>query len=266
MRGGFSFGSYYPGNSPLHRLDPRTKLLGAMAFIVMALFAANAAAIAVLALFAIALYLIGGIPARKALRSLAPLLLIVVLASVMNLFVVQGGEVLMQIGPLRISEAGVERCALVGFRVLLMMAVMSLVTLTTMTLDLTEAFERLLSPLARLGFPAHELGMILGLALRFMPQFANELAVIRNAQMSRGAALTTSPVKGTRALSSLMIPLFTSVFRHAETLSDAMEARCYHGREGRTRLHPLKLHAQDAVAACCLAGLAACVFAANLLL
>ena len=134
-----------------------------------------------------------------------------------------------------------------------------------MTNDLTEALERLLSPFARFGLPAHELGMIMGIALRFMPQFASELATIYHAQVSRGAKLSNSPVRGVRMLSSLMVPLFTSVFRHAETLSSAMDARCYHGGEGRTRLHPLRLSALDAAATCAIAVMAGCVIAANLL-
>ncbi len=99
--------------------------------------------------------------------------------------------------------------------------------------------------LARFGVPAHELGMIMGIALRFMPQFANELAVVYHAQVSRGARLSNSPARGVRMLTSLMVPLFTSVFRHAETLSAAMDARCYHGGEGRTHLHPLRFAPRD---------------------
>ena len=138
---------------------------------------------------------------------------------------------------------------------------MSLITLTTMTIDLTEAFEWVLKPFARIGVPAHELGMIMGIALRFMPQFANELAVVYHAQVSRGARLSNSPARGVRMLTSLMVPLFTSVFRHAETLSAAMDARCYHGGEGRTHLHPLRFAPRDAAAAAFMAVLAGCVAA-----
>lgn len=258
-----SFGSYVAAESPVHKLDARMKLLIGVAFVVITLNARTFAALVPVALFVAAAYVLARIPMRKAARSLAPLLFIVVVASIMNLFTVQGGTVYLSVGFLQVSEQGVLACALIASRLLLMMCGMSLVTLTTMTLDLTEAFERLLSPLARIGVPAHEIGMIMGIALRFMPQFASELSTIRQAQISRGTALATSPVHGAQALSALVIPLFTSVFRHAETLSEAMDARCYHGDAGRTRLHPLAFSRRDAIAASVTAALAACVIAVD---
>ena len=266
MMRGFSFGSYVPGTSPVHKLDARAKLLLGCAFIVITLNARSFLALIPVTLFVVGAYALARIPARKALRSLAPLLFIVVIASIMNLFVVQGGPVYFEWAFIRISEQGVLTCLLIACRLLLMMAGMSLVTLTTMTLDLTEAFERLLSPFARIGVPAHEIGMIMGIALRFMPQFATELANVYHAQISRGAALDGSPVKGLRMLSSVTIPLFASVFRHAETLSAAMDARCYHGEEGRTRLHPLRYSKFDAFAIAAFAVLVCGVVAVNMLL
>lgn len=260
-----SFGSYYAGSSPIHRLDPRTKLALGVVFIVAALLARTPASLGIVALFVAAWYAIARIPLSVAARSAAPLLAIVVLASVLNLFVVQGGAVLVEAGPLTISEGGVYACATIAARVALMMLGMSLVTLTTPTLDLTAAFERLLSPLRRIGLPAHELGMIMGIALRFLPQFAQELVTIRNAQVSRGAGALASPVRGMRALSALMVPLFTSAFRHAETLSSAMDARCYHGEVGRTRLHPLAFAGRDGVAVGVVAALVVCIAAAHVL-
>lgn len=266
MNPGFSFGSYVSGTSCVHRLDPRTKLIAGCAFIVVLLCAKTAAALAVCAAFTALCYALAQIPPSKAARSLAPLMVIVIIVAVLNLFVTQGGQVLVDWGILRISEAGVQTCLFMGARLTIMMLGMSLITLTTMTIDLTEAFERLLSPFARFGLPAHELGMIMGIALRFMPQFANELVTVYHAQVSRGAKLSNSPVKGVRMLSSLMVPLFTSVFRHAETLSAAMDARCYHGGEGRTHLHPLHFAPRDGVAAAAVALLACCVAAVNVLL
>lgn len=262
----FSFGSYYPGDSPLHRMDPRAKLLLGIVFIVVALAARNAAALGAVAVFVAGFYLLSRIPLKYVVKSLAPLLFIVVVASLLNLFVVQGGPVIFEWAFIRISEGGVQSCLTIAARLVLILLGMSLVTMTTMTLDLTEALERLLSPFARFGLPAHELGMIMGIALRFLPQFASELVTIYHAQISRGAALASSPVRGMRMLSSLMVPLFTSAFRHAETLSAAMDARCYHGGAGRTRLHPLKFSARDGGAVAVLAVLAACVGAADVLL
>ena len=262
----FSFGSYYPGTSPVHRMDPRAKLLLGCAFIVATLLTRNVAALGAVAAFVAAFYLTARIPLGKAARSLAPLLFIVAVASLLNLFVVQYGSVLVEWAFIRITEGGVYQCLFIAARLVLMMLGMSLITMTTMTLDLTEALERLLSPFARFGLPAHELGMIMGIALRFLPQFASELVTIYHAQISRGAALATSPVHGLRMLSSLMIPLFTSAFRHAETLSAAMDARCYHGGAGRTRLHPLRFSGLDAAGVAAIACMTACILAANALL
>ncbi|WP_337368547.1 energy-coupling factor transporter transmembrane component T [Senegalimassilia faecalis] len=266
MNAGFSFGSYIPGQSCVHRLDPRTKLVLGCVFIVVLLCSQSVMTLAICAAFVAAAYGLAQIPPSKAVASVAPLMAIVVIVALLNLFVTQGGEVLVDLGFLRISEAGVYTCLFMGARLTIMMLGMSLITLTTMTIDLTEAFERLFSPFARFGLPAHELGMIMGIALRFMPQFANELVTVYHAQVSRGAKLSNSPVKGVRMLSSLMVPLFTSVFRHAETLSAAMDARCYHGGEGRTHLHPLHFAPRDGVAAAAVALLACCVAALNVLL
>lgn len=261
MSDAFSFGSYYPGEGPLYDLDPRTKLLGGFLFLAVCLLAGSFSSLAVIAAFCAALYALSGVPAGRALRSLAPLLAIVALVAVLNLFANQGGETLLQAGPVRITGAGAYRAAFVGARMLLMMCSMSLVTMTTMALDLTHAVEWTLAPLARLGFPAHEVGMMLGLALRFMPQLASELRVTHRAQVSRGARAGRGPVGAVRMLLSMIVPLIASVFRHSETLSSAMDARCYHGERGRTRLHPLRFGARDAAAAVALAVLGAAVVA-----
>lgn len=266
MNAGFSFGSYIPGQSCVHRLDPRTKLVLGCVFIVVLLCSQSVMTLAICAAFVAAAYGLAQIPPSKAVASVAPLMAIVVIVALLNLFVTQGGEVLVDLGFLRISEAGVYTCLFMGARLTIMMLGMSLITLTTMTIDLTEAFERLFSPFARFGLPAHELGMIMGIALRFMPQFATELANVYHAQISRGAALDGSPVKGLRMLSSVTIPLFASVFRHAETLSAAMDARCYHGEEGRTRLHPLRYSKFDAFAIVAFAVLVCGVVAVNVLI
>ncbi len=246
------------------RLDPRTKLIAGCAFIVVLLCAKTAAALAICAVFTALCYALAQIPPSKAARSLAPLMAIVVIVAVLNLFVTQGGQVLVDWGILRISEAGVQTCLFMGARLTIMMLGMSLITLTTMTIDLTEAFEWVLKPFARFGVPAHELGMIMGIALRFMPQFATEMKQTADAQASRGARVTGGPLGGVRMLGSVAIPLFTGVFRHAETLSAAMDARCYHGEQGRTRLHALAFRRGDALAAVVTALLLICVIVINL--
>ena len=263
MSTGFSFGSYVPGNSCIHRIDARIKLTLGIAFIVALLCGHTFASLGIAAAFVFLTYVLARIPAGKALRSLAPLMVIVLIVVVLNLFTQQGGETLVQLGIFRISMGGVQAAGFMGVRLTVMMLGMSLITLTTPTIELSEAFEKMLAPFARFGLPAHELGMIMGIALRFMPQFATELATVYHAQVSRGARLTNSPVHGVRMVSSLMIPLFASVFRHAETLSFAMDARCYHGGEGRTHLRPMKLTALDAIVTAVMAALVVLVVLGN---
>ena len=263
MSTGFSFGSYVPGNSCIHRIDARIKLTLGIAFIVALLCGHTFASLGIAAAFVFLTYVLACIPAGKALRSLAPLMVIVLIVVVLNLFTQQGGETLVQLGIFRISMGGVQAAGFMGVRLTVMMLGMSLITLTTPTIELSEAFEKMLAPFARFGLPAHELGMIMGIALRFMPQFATELATVYHAQVSRGARLSNSPVHGVRMVSSLMIPLFASVFRHAETLSFAMDARCYHGGEGRTHLRPMKLTALDAIATAVVAALVVLVVLGN---
>lgn len=171
-----------------------------------------------------------------------------------------------EFGIICISEKGIQSAAFIGCRLLLLLMGMSLLTLTTTTLDITAAFERLLAPAARIGVPAHELGMILGIALRFLPQFMTELGVIYRAQVSRGAHFNVNPFKGgVSTLTALMVPLFASAFRHAETLSAAMEARCYHGGAGRTRLVPLRLTWRDGVGTAAVLAMAAAIIIVNFL-
>ena len=265
MSTGFSFGSYVPGDSCIHRIDARIKLTLGIAFIVALLCGHTFASLGIAAAFVFLTYVLARIPAGKALRSLAPLMVIVLIVVVLNLFTQQGGETLVQLGIFRISMGGVQAAGFMGVRLTVMMLGMSLITLTTPTIELSEAFEKMLAPFARFGLPAHELGMIMGIALRFMPQFATELATVYHAQVSRGARLSNSPVHGVRMVSSLMIPLFASVFRHAETLSFAMDARCYHGGEGRTHLRPMKLTALDAIATAVMAALVVLVVLGNAL-
>lgn len=260
----FSFGSYCPGSSAIHRMDPRAKLLLGFVFLIVTLTVQRFVGLVPVAVFVTLIYVVARMPPRRILSSMAPLLAIVVVVTVLNLFTDQAGCVLWQLGPLQISEGSLHSAAFMACRLTLMMAGMSAITLTTPTLDLTAGFERLLAPFARVGLPAHELGMIMGIALRFMPQFATEMKQTADAQASRGARVTGGPLGGVRMLGSVAIPLFAGVFRHAETLSAAMDARCYHGEQGRTRLHTLSFGRVDAVAAVATALLVAAVIGINL--
>ena len=189
-----------------------------------------------------------------------PLALIVVATALLNVLFVQGGDVLFEWWIIRISEAGLWQAAFIACRLLLLLLGMSLLTLTTATLDITDAFEYLLRPFRRIGVPAHELSMMMGIALRFLPQFTFELQTVYRAQISRGSTFSKGRL---RMLASLMVPLFTSAFRHAETLSSAMDARCYHGGIGRTRLHPLTFTRLDRNGTLVIVAMLACVIATN---
>lgn len=261
------FGRYWPGRSALHRMDPRAKLLLSLALMVVIFCARGWFGLAACALFVAGFYLVAGIPLGQALRSVAPLLFLVAFTALLNVFFVQGGEVYFQWWIVCISEAGLRQAAFISCRLFLLLLGVSLLTLTTTTLDLTEALEQLLKPFSRFGLPAHELGMMMGIALRFLPQFMTELGIVYRAQVSRGAQFSANPFGGgLRMLTSLIIPLFTSAFRHAETLSAAMDARCYHGEQGRTRLHPLAFSKWDAFGVAAMAVMLATVILMNVLI
>lgn len=241
-------GQYWPEDSLVHAMDPRVKFILSLVLMAAVFCAATPLALVVAALFIVGFYAASRIPLLQAIRAIGPLLVLVVLTALLNVLFVQGGQVYFEFGIICVSEKGLQSAAFIGCRLLLLLMGMSLLALTTTTLDITAAFERLLAPLARIGVPAHELGMILGIALRFLPQFMTELGIIYRAQKSRGAHFNANPFNGgIRSLTALLIPLFTSAFRHAETLSAAMEARCYHGGEGITRLDPLRLTWRDGV-------------------
>ena len=267
MARGALFGRYWEADSPIHRLDPRIKVTGTLLLVVTVFCAGNFPALGLVALAMAAMLLLARIPLAQALRSIAPLSFIIALTALFNLFFVQGGETYVDWGWLAISQEGVRLAAFMAVRLTLLLLAGSLLTLTTTSLDITEALEHMLAPFAKLGVPAHEFSLVLGIALRFLPQFAEEFQTIRTAQLARGAKLATSPVKGgLSGLTSLLVPLFASAFRHADTLSSAMDARCYHGATGRTRLNPLRYSARDAVATGALAALLAATIAVSALL
>ena len=267
MSRGALFGRYWEAESPIHRLDPRTKIVGTVLLVITVFCADSFPALGLVAVCTAGMFALARVPLLQALRSIAPLSFIIVLTALFNLFYIQGGTVYADWGLFTISEEGVRQAVFMAIRLTLLLLTGSLLTLTTTSLDITEALERLLMPLARIGVPAHEFSLVMGIALKFLPQFAEEFRVIRSAQLARGAKLATSPVKGGLAgLTSLLIPLFTSAFRHADTLSSAMDARCYHGADGRTRLNPLRCGQRDAAALVALALLFGLTIAVSLLL
>lgn len=186
-------GQYWPEDSLVHAMDPRVKFI--LSFVLMAAVfcAATPLSLAVAALFVVGFYAASRIPLLQAIRAIGPLLVLVVLTALLNVLFVQGGHVYFEFGIICVSEKGIQSAIFIGCRLLLLLMGMSLLTLTTTTLDITAAFERLMAPLARIGVPAHELGMILGIALRFLPQFMTELGIIYRAQKVAAPTSTRIP-------------------------------------------------------------------------
>ncbi|MDR5709193.1 MAG: energy-coupling factor transporter transmembrane component T [Armatimonadota bacterium] len=251
-----SIGQYIPRNSPVHRLDPRTKLLTTTAFMVALFLVRSFWGFAVFAAFLGVTLALAQIPVGFALRSLRPVLFLLLLALVLQLFfgAPEGGTVLVRLGPLVATREGLIQGLFVTARLVLLIVGTSLLTYTTSPVAIADGLERLLNPLRRVGVPAHELAMMMTIALRFIPTLVEETEKIIKAQMGRGADFQSGgPLRRARALLPVLIPLFVSAFRRAEELALAMEARCYRGGEGRTRMKQLRYTSHDAVAAAAVA-------------
>jgi energy-coupling factor transport system permease protein len=241
-------GQYHATNSPLHNLDPRVKITLLLVLFVAAFLATGLPAILILLALVAVGYLIARIPPRVALRSLAPLLVILIFPLVFNLLFVSTGSPLVHAGPLLITTGGVERAVFMTLRLLALFASAVLLMLTTTQMRICDAVAAMLAPLERLRFPATEVAMMASIALRFLPLLAENYARIKSAQVARGAALGGNPLARLKALPSILTPLFALAIIQAEDLAQAMESRCYHGA-GRTHYHELRCTWRDAVAA-----------------
>ncbi|MEA4890819.1 MAG: energy-coupling factor transporter transmembrane component T [Clostridiaceae bacterium] len=241
-----SLGRYYPGDSLLHRLDPRVKIVISLFYMILVFLVQSAIPMAVLGLLTLALVLLSRVPLRQILNSLKPILFILVFAFVINLVTVQG-DTWMEIGPLKITDQGVYTALRMAARLILLIVSTTLfLTLTTTPILVADALESLLNPLRRIGFPVHEMAMMMSIALRFVPTLLEETDKIMKAQSSRGADYDTGGlIAKARGLVSVLIPLFVSAFKRAEDLAVAMEARCYRGGEGRTRLKVMRFKRSD---------------------
>ena len=242
-----TIGQHFPGNSLVHRFDPRLKLVLTIVYIVLLFAASNPLGLTLSILFLAAMYTVAKIPLKMIGKSLKPILPIVIFTAVLNLFFVSGeGEPLVHIWFLTIYAEGVRYAVLMAVRVMALIAGTSLLTYTTSPIVLTDAIEQLLKPLGKLHFPVHELAMMMSIALRFIPTLIEETDKIMNAQKARGAQLDTGKMLDrVKALVPVLIPLFISAFRRADELAMAMECRCYRGGTGRTRLKVLRCEKQD---------------------
>ena len=241
-----TIGQHFPGNSILHRCDPRLKLVGTIAYIVVLFVAANPVGIALSIALLAFLYSMAKIPFKMILKSLKPIVPVIIFTAVLNLLFLTGETPLFHWWIFTIYPEGVRYAILMAVRVMALIAGTSLLTYTTSPIVLTDAIEQLLKPLGRLHFPVHELAMMMSIALRFIPTLIEETDKIMNAQKARGAMLDSGTMtERIKALVPVLIPLFISAFRRADELAMAMECRCYRGGDGRTRLKVLRCTRQD---------------------
>jgi len=267
MMKNITLGQYFPGDSPIHRLDPRAKILLTLAYIVGIFFIRGPVGFALSAVLVYACARAAAIPFRYLARGLKPLRFIILFTAVLNLFMGGGDDVLFELWFLRATWSGLYNAAFFGFRLVFLVLGTSLLTLTTSPIALTDALERLLSPLRVLRFPAHELAMMMTIALRFIPTLLEETDKIMKAQSARGADFESGNLmRRAKAMVPLLVPLFISAFRRAGDLAMAMEARCYRGGEGRTRMRVMKLTRLDLLASLSIAAYIAAVVAESALL
>lgn len=242
-----SFGQYYPSESIIHKTDPRAKVVLAMLYIISSFVCKNILSFVLLVASSVVIILISKIPLKILLRSLKPLVIIIVFMSFLNLFMTKGGISIYKIGILEITSKGIYSAASSVVRILtLIMGTSIFLTYTTTPIALTDGIEQLLAPLKKIKVPVHEFAMMMTIALRFIPTLIEETEKIIAAQKARGADFTSGNlIKRAKALIPILVPLFISSFRRADELAIAMECRCYRGGEGRTRLHVLKYKACD---------------------
>lgn len=230
-------------------MDPRVKLVLTVAFIVMLFMSQSIYGLLVGIAFTVFSFAVSRIPAKMILKSLKPIVPIIIFTALLNLFFVRTGEVLWEFYFIKITQSGVHTAVFMTVRIICLIVGTSLLTYTTSPIELTDAIERLLSPLKKIKVPVHELAMMMTIALRFIPTLIEETDKIMAAQKARGADMETgSLMQRARALIPILIPLFVSSFRRAEELAMAMECRCYHGGDGRTRMKQLKTGAADYIA------------------
>ena len=260
-----TLGQYYAKDSVIHRLDPRVKIVAVIVYIIMLFLVRDFIGYAVSFAAAAAVICASGVPFRFILRGMKPVAVILALTFLLNLFLYPG-TVLLSAGPFHITQQGLHQALFMACRLILLIFGTAILTYTTKPMKLTDGMEALMSPLSRFGFPAHEIAIIMSIALRFIPMLVQEADKIMKAQQARGADFESGNIiRRVRSLMPLFIPLFIGAFRIAQDLAMAMEARCYRGGTGRTRLHVMKLHKRDAAASVLLAVYAGLILAERIL-
>lgn len=242
-----TLGQYYPGNSFLHRMDPRAKIICTMIFITAIFIAESFWSYLLVTAFLLMTISVSGVPIKLIVKAIKPLWFILVFTFIIHLFTTPG-TTLFYAGIIHITREGIIRGTYMTLRLVYLIAFSSLLTYTTSPIVLTDGIEALLTPWKRFGAPAHELAMMMSIALRFIPTLLEETDRIMKAQASRGADFTTGNLMHrAKSMIPVLVPLFISAFRRADELATAMEARCYRGGEGRTKMHQLQYTGRDSI-------------------
>ena len=243
-----TLGQYYKGNSVLHRLDPRTKVAGTVLYIISLFIGKSIAAYLLAGVFLAVMVKISTVPFSYMVRGLKAVFTILIFSVVLNMFFIPG-EVIVDFGFCDISREGLQTAVFMAIRLVFLILGSSLVTLTTTPNQLTDGMEKLLKPLKKLKIPVHEISMMMAIALRFIPILTEELDKIMKAQMARGAEFDQGNlIQKVKSVVPILVPLFVSAVRRANDLAMAMESRCYHGGEGRTKMKPLIYEQRDYIA------------------
>ena len=240
-----TIGQYYPADSVLHKLDPRVKLVGTFAFLVSLFVGEGIAAYAVATVFLAMIIKLSKVPFKMIIKGLKAIIIILLITVSFNLFLTDG-EIIFKLGFLKVTKEGVSVAFFMALRLIYLVIGASLMTLTTTPNDLTDGLESVLGPLKKIKVPVHEISMMMSIALRFIPILMEETDRIMKAQKARGADFETGNlIQKAKAMVPLLVPLFISAFRRANDLAMAMEARCYRGGEGRTKMKPLRYEQCD---------------------
>ena len=267
MLSDITLGQYFPGNSAIHRMDPRMKLILTIIYIVGVFMVANLLGYAIALAFLYLVVRLSGIRFSYLLKGVKPLRFIIIFTFLLNLFFVQGETPLLSLGFFTLTLEAVENAVYFALRLVFLVMGTSVLTLTTSPVRLTDGLERLMHPLSRFHFPSHELAMMMTIALRFIPTLLEETDKIKKAQMARGADFESGNLLArAKAMIPLLVPLFVSAFKRANDLAMAMEARCYRGGDHRTRLRELKYTKLDLYGALAMAAYMAVIVVEGMLL
>lgn len=241
-----TLGQYFPGTSPIHRLDPRTKIIVLVVYIVALFTAANWISYGVMFVFLVAAVVISRIPLKSLLHGMKPLVFILVFTGILNIFFTKGENELVSFWVITIYWEGIIQAIFMTFRIMMLICGTFLLTYTTSPISLTDGLESLLGPLKKIHVPVHELSMMMCIALRFIPTLIEETDKIMSAQKARGADFESGNIfQRVKALVPILVPLFISAFRRADELATAMECRCYQGGDGRTKMKLLRYKITD---------------------